>query len=152
MLRSFALTLCFTIFAGCTSHTALIIEPTDQVTVEIPSGMYSSIKMSDGEILFLQDGELAGFIMSDPIPESELGDSDAPSEQILYDSAAQGSEKPQWIPGIVGAKGFWVTRDRFSTVFVIEEGDPDILTTLQAPTDHLESIRINGATPAGGKK
>lgn len=149
MLKSFAVTLCFTVFAGCTSHAALTIEPTDQVIFDIPSKMFSSIKMRAGEILFLKDGKLAGFITSNLIPESELGDSDATSMQVLYNSAAQGSEKPHWIPGMVDAKGFWVTRNRFSTIFVIEEGEPDVLTTLQAPTDHLESIRINGAAPTG---
>lgn len=136
----------FTIFliflTGCTANPALEIQPNDQVTMEIPGEMFSAIRMRQGELLFLKDEKIIGFVKSDQIPETLSQGSEHP-EQILFDSASEGSQKPAWLQGVPKAKAFWVTGDYFTTIFIVPDNSPNTLVTFQGPHSYTDAVRIN---------
>lgn len=131
---------------GCASTSMLAIQPTDNVTVEVPSEMFSSLRMRDGEILFLKGEQIVGFVKSDQVPNTFPPDNTLHLEQALFQNASKGSQKPSWINGVTGAAAFQVINKDFTTIFVVPKETSDTLITLQGPVGHSRSVRINGTS------
>lgn len=132
------------LFAGCAPHSALTIQPHSQLSIEVPNNMFSSVKVRDGELLFLRNNRIIGFVKSDEIPLTVGEGAATDTSKALFESAAQGSNKPAWFEQIPEAQAFGVVQGDFRTVFIVPDGHAHSLITFQGPTDTSTSVRING--------
>ena len=140
-----ALALTFLFFlSGCASHSSLIIQPSKELSIEVPNDMFSSIKVRDGELLFLRNNRIIGFVKSDEIPSNVSSGTSNDTSLTLFKSAAQGAGKPVWIEHIPGARAFGVVQGNFRTVFIVPDGSAQSLVTFQGPTEDSDFVRING--------
>lgn len=133
------------LLSGCASHSSLIIQPYSELSIEVPNEMFSSVKARDGELLFLRNNRIIGFVKSDEIPSTVSSDSALDTSMTLFESADQGSSKPVWIEKIPEAQVFGVVQGDFRTVFIVPDNQAQSLITFQGPTESSASIRINGA-------
>ncbi|MBK1887261.1 MULTISPECIES: hypothetical protein [Marinobacter] len=129
---------------GCAPHSSLIIQPSNELSIEVPSDMFSSVKVRDGELLFLKNNRIIGFVKSDEIPNTASSDTASDASIALFESAAQGSSKPAWIESIPDAQAFGVVQGDFRTIFIVPDGSAQSLITFQGPTEGSDSVRING--------
>ena len=132
------------LLSGCVSPSVLTIQPDNHVAIDVPNDMFSSIKMRDGELLFLRNKQIIGFVKSDKIPKDVRSEETAETALILFDSASEGSQKPSWIDHIPEAKAFEVVQGGFRTIFIIPSGSEHFLITFQGPIEPSSSVRING--------
>ncbi|WP_298451116.1 hypothetical protein [uncultured Marinobacter sp.] len=132
------------LLSGCASHSSLIIQPYGEISIEVPDDMFSSVKVRDGELLFLRNNRIIGFVKSDEIPNTVSSDTASETSKALYESAAQGSSKPIWIESIPDAQAFGVVQGDFRTIFIVPDGSAQSLITFQGPTEGSDSARING--------
>lgn len=133
------------LLSGCASHSALTIQPHSELSIDVPNDMFSSIRMRDGELLFLRNDRIIGFVKSDEIPSAVSSGTATDTSLTLFESASQGSNQPVWIEHIPEARVFGVVQDDFRTIFIIPDGSAQSLITFQGPTESSRSIRINGA-------
>lgn len=134
----------FLLLTGCAPHSSLIIQPSNELSIEVPSDMFSAVKLRDGELLFLRNNRIIGFVKSDEIPNTVSSDTASDTSKALYESAAQGSSKPIWIESIPDAQAFGVVQGDFRTIFIVPDGSAQPLITFQGPTVGSDSVRING--------
>lgn len=132
------------LLSGCASHSALTIQPYNQLAIEVPNDMFSSIKMRDGELLFLKNNQIIGFVKSNEIPKAVRSKKTADTAVTLFESVSEGSQKPSWIDHIPEAKAFGVVQGDFRTIFIVPNGPEQFLITFQGPTESSTAIRING--------
>ena len=130
--------------SGCASHSALTVQPYNQLSIDVPENLFSSVKVREGELLFLRDNQVVGFIKSDVIPSTVRSDSAADTSRILFESAAEGSRNPFWIDRIPEAPVFGVVQNGFLTIFIVPNDAEHILVTFQGPEEHSRALRING--------
>jgi hypothetical protein len=135
----------FLLLSGCESHSSLIIQPYSKLSIEVPNDMFSSVKVRDGELLFLRNNRSIGFVKSDEIPSAVSSGTASDTSLALFESAAQGSGKPVWIERIPDAQAFEVVQGDFRTVFIVPDGSAQSLVTFQGPTEGSDFVRINGA-------
>lgn len=133
------------LLSGCAPHSALTIQPHSQLSIEVPNDMFSSIKVRDGELLFLKNNQIIGFVKSDEIPNSVRSSTAADTSLTLFESASEGSQKPIWIDHIPEAQVFGVVQKGFQTIFMVPDSSEQFLVTFQGPTESSRAIRINGA-------
>ncbi|AZT82272.1 hypothetical protein EHN06_01205 [Marinobacter sp. NP-4(2019)] len=135
----------FLLLSGCASHSALTIQPHSQLAIEVPSDMFSSIKVRDGELLFLTNNQIIGFVKSDEIPKAVRSEKAADTALTLFESVSEGSQKPSWIDHVPEAQVFGVVQGDFRTIFIVPNGSEQFLVTFQGPSESSRAIRINGA-------
>lgn len=132
------------LLSGCAPHPSLTIQPSSGISVEVPNDMFSSVKVRDGELLFLKNNRIIGFVKSDEIPNTVNSGTANDTSLALFKSAAQGSGKPVWIKRIPDAQAFGVVQGDFRTVFIVPNGSAQSLVTFQGPTEGSDFVRING--------
>ncbi|WP_138103161.1 MULTISPECIES: hypothetical protein [Marinobacter] len=141
-----ALALSFLLLlSGCTSQSSLVIQPYSELAIEVPEKMFSSVKMRDGELVFLRNNRVVGFVRSEEIPSTVSSSSAIDTSTTLFESANQGSSKPIWMEQIPEAQVFGVVQGDFRTVFIVPNGQAQSLITFQGPAESSTSLRINGA-------
>jgi|GEM_PF-3733110 len=132
------------LLSGCASNSVLKIQPNSHVAIEVPNDMFSSIKMRDGELLFLKNNRIIGFVKSDEIPKSVRTEKAERTATVIFDSVSRGAQQPSWIKRIPDAKAFEVIEGDFRTIFIIPTDSDHSLITFQGPTERSSSVRING--------
>lgn len=133
------------LLSGCASHSSLVIQPYSELSIEVPEKMFSSVKVRDGELLFLTNNRIVGFVRSEAIPSTVNSSSAIDTSTTLFESANQGSSKPVWMEQIPEARVFEVVQGDFRTVFIVPSGQAQSLITFQGPAESSTSLRINGA-------
>lgn len=132
------------LLSGCASNSFLTIQPDDHVAIDVPNDMFSSIKMRDGELLFLRNDQIIGFVKSDEIPKAVHSGKTVDTALTLFEGASKGSQKPSWIDHIPEATAFEVVQGDFRTIFIVPSGSEHFLITFQGPTEASSSVRVNG--------
>ena len=130
--------------SGWATNSSLVIQPHSELTIEVPDKMFSSVKVRDGELLFLRNDRIVGFVKSEDIPSSVSSGSAIDTSLTLCESASQGSNKPVWIEQIPEARVFGVVQGEFRTVFIVPNSQAQSLITFQGPAASSTSLRING--------
>lgn len=130
--------------SGCATNSSLVIQPYSELTIEVPDKMFSSVKVRDGELLFLRNDRIVGFVNSEDIPSSVSSGSAIDTSLTLFESASQGPIKPVWIEQIPEARVFGVVQGEFRTVFIVPNSQAQSLITFQGPAASSTSLRING--------
>lgn len=104
--------------------------------------MFFSFKVRDGELLFLRNNRIIGFVKSDEIPSTVSSGTASDTSRVLFKNAAKGSAKPDWIERIPDAQAFGVVRGDFRTVFIVPDGSAQSLIPFQGPTGDSGSVRL----------
>jgi hypothetical protein len=141
-----ALTLAILLFlSGCASQSSFVIQPYSELAIEVPEQMFSSVKVRDGELLFLKNNRIVGFVKSEEVPSTVRSSSAIDTSTTLFESANQGSSKPVWMEQIPEARVFGVVQGDFRTIFIVPNSQAQSLVTFQGPAESSTSLRINGA-------
>ena len=133
------------LFSGCASHSSLVIQPYSDLSIEVPEKMFSSVKVRDGELLFMRNNRIVGFVKPEEVPSTVRSSSAINTSTTLFENANQGASKPVWMEQIPEARVFGVIQGDFRTVFIVPNSQAQSLITFQGPVESSTSLRINGA-------